>query len=457
MTRAGGKPVRPPGRRGRKLQTLRRLMTDPTGFFQALHRDYGEIAWYEIPGARCCAIFSPELLDELAEKEAVFPPKYPRSRYDVVKSPGLARMQGDDHRRLGRLVASAFSPDRMRIHAEIVAEQVEAHCQRLQAGEKVDIRYFAERLAWEATFGAVFGRDMRAAPETARILARAVKLGYMLSMLPGGAPLARLPLPHMLRALRASKDLDRLAYEAIQRARDPAHPGRDVVSHFVRATERGNSDWHFEKDTGIRDEAFSLVFISYETTIIPLVYSAYYLHRNPSARERLAQEADQVLGDRPLQGSDLPKLRYAGAVFNELMRVQSPAQTLVPRPALEESTLGGYSIPQGTVIQVPLPVLHTRADYWGRAEEFLPERWLSDLPEGVASCPRAAFAPFGRAPRACLGAPLATALAVFTLAGLARRFRLEPLAKDLPRRMSADVAFFDGPILVNVSERNQTV
>lgn len=452
---ANGRPALPPGRRGRRLWTLRRLMTDPTGFFEELHRDYGDLAWYEVPGAKCCALFSSELLEELAEKEAVFPPRYPRSRYDVVRSPGLARMRGDDHHRLARLVASAFSPDRMRIHAEIVAEQVEAHCRRLRARENVDIRYFAECLAWEATFGAVFGRDMRAAPEVARVLVRAVKLSYLLGAFPGGARLARLPLPHMLRALRASRELDALAYKAIRRARDPGHPGHDIVSHLVRAAEQGLCDWRFENDTRVRDEGFSLVFISYETTIIPLVYGAYYLSGNPGARKRLEQEADEVLGDRPPAGTDLPRLRYAHAVFNELIRVQSPAQTLVPRPALEDSTLGGHFIPRGTVVQVPLPVLHTRADYWDRADEFLPERWLSERRDETAACSEAAFAPFGRAPRACLGAPFATALAVLTLASLARRFRLEPVEEEIPKRMSADVAFFAGPILVNVVARDR--
>ena len=429
-------------------------MTDPAGFFEKLHREYGDIAAYEVPGTKCCAIFSSELLDELMEKDSRFPPSYPRSRYDAVKSPGLARMRGDDHHRLGEVIASAFAPDRMRIHADILAEQVEEHCGRLRAAEGVDIRYFSECLAWEATFGAVFGRDMRAAPEVARTLASAVKLGYLLSALPGGAPLARLPLPYMLRALRASKELDELAYRAIERARDPEHPGHDVVSHLVRATASGRFNWRFENDTRVRDEGFSLVFISYETQIIPLVYSAYYLARNPAVRERLEREADEVLGDRPLEGADFPKLRYAQAVFNELIRVQSPAQTLVPRPAVEDSVLGGYFIPRGTVIQTPLPVLHLRADYWEQAGEFLPERWLQDSTDGASGCPVHAFAPFSRAPRACLGAPFATALVVFTLAALARRFRIEPVEEEIPRRMSADVAFFDGPVRVNVRERS---
>ncbi len=455
MTPSGnGNQRLPPGRHGGKFRTLRHLMTDPTGFFEGLHAAYGDIARYQTPGANFCAIFSSELLEELMEKDSVFPPSYPRSRYDVVKSPGLARMRGDEHHRLGRLIGSAFSPERMRIHADILADQVNAHCSGLQPGEDVDIRYFAECLAWEATFGAVFGRDARARPEVARTLASAVKLGYLLSALPGGARLARLPLPYMLRALRASKELDALAYRAIERARDPEHAGHDVVSHLVRAVDDGRFDWRFESDRSVRDEGFSLVFISYETQVIPLVYSACYLSRNPAVRERLEREAEEVIGNRPLTGTDFGKLRYAQAVLKELLRVQSPAQTLVPRPAVQDGSLGGYFIPRGTVIQVPLPVLHQRTDYWDRADQFRPERWLSDAPEETTACP-AAFAPFSRAPRACLGAPFATVLLVFTLADLARRFRIEPVAEAIPERLSADVGFFDGPILVNVKGRTQ--
>ena len=446
-------PQLPPGPPRKKLRTLRQMMADTTGFFEALHRDYGDIVSYEVPLTKYCAVFSAELVEEVLEKASLFPPQYPRSRFDVVKSPGLARMRGEDHRRLSKLVAGAFSPDRMRIHADILAEQVEAHCNRLQAGETVDARYLFECIAWEATFGAVFGRDKREAPEVARILARAVKLGYLLSLLPGGAPIARLPLPYMLKALRAARKLDALAYDAIRRARDPGHPGHDVVSYFVRATEQGRVDWTFENDTRIRDEGFSLVFISYETQIIALVYSVYFLSRNPAVRERLEQEADAVAGNRPLQGADFPRLRYAQAVLNELLRVQPPAMSLVSRPALEDTTLGGYSIPRGTVMQIPAHVLHTRADYWDRAEEFRPERWLSDSADGASGCPVHAFVPFSREPRACRGAPFATVLMVLTISSLARRFRLEPVVKEIPKRTSADVGFFDGPILATVEQR----
>ena len=234
---------------------------------------------------------------------------------------------------------------------------------------------------------------------------------------------------------------------------DPAYPGHDIVSHLLRASEQGLHDWRFENDTALRDEAFSIVFISYETQVIPLVYSVFYLSRNAAVRERLAQEADEVVGDRPLRGADFSSLRYAQAVFKELLRIQPPAETFVPRPALEDTSLAGYSIPRGTVIQVPLHVLHSRADYWDCADQFAPERWLSASSDEASPCPEGAFAPFCGGPRRCVAAPFATMLLVFALASVARRVRLEPVVDEIPKRLSADVGFFDGPILATVEER----
>ena len=448
MTLTAGAASLPPGPPKHKFRNFRRLMTDPIGFYKSLHKDYGDIVAYEVPGKKYCAIFSAELVEELFAKDSVFPPLYPSSRFDVVKSPGLARMRGEDRPRLGKLIAGAFSADRMRIHAEILAEQVEEHAAKLRPGETLDFRYFSECLAWETTFSAVFGRRKVPKAEVGRTLASAVKMNFLLSFLPGGTTVGRWPLPYMFKALRASKELDAIAYESIRRARDPAHPGHDIVSHLVRASEQGLEDWRFGNDTLIRDEAFSIIFISYETQIIPLVYSIFYLSRNTAARDRLAREAEEIAGGRPLRGADLPKLRYAQAVFKEILRIQPPAEAYVPRPALQDTSLGGYAIPRGTVIQVPLHVLHKRTDYWDEADRFDPERWLSDSD----ACPKGAFAPFCGGPHYCLGAPFATALVVFALASLARKASLQPVADEIPKRMSADVGFFDGPILAAVGK-----
>ena len=453
MTSTASAASLPPGPPSHKFRNFRQWLADPNGFYDSLHRDYGDIVTFDVPGRKYCTLFSAELVEELFARDAEFPPIFPRSRFDAIKSPGLVRMRGKDRPRLSKLIASAFFEERIRIHADIFAEQIEEHFGRIRPGEKLDFRYVFESLSWEVTFGALFGRDMRPKAEVGRIVASSIKKNLLLSLLPGGMTIGRLPLPHLLKGLRASKELDVMAYEAIQRARDPAHPGNDIVSHLVRASEQGLQEWRFENDSIIRDEAFSLLFGAYEPQIISLVYSLFYLSRNTAARDRLAREADETAGDRPLCGADFPKLRYARAVVMELMRIQPPAEIFVPRPAREDTRFAGYEIPRGTVIQVPLQVLHKRADYWDQADRFIPERWLSASSDGAAACPKGAFAPFCGGSHYCLGAPFATVFLAIALASLARRFNLEPVEDEIPKRMSVDVGFFDGPIFATVGKR----
>ena len=177
-------------------------------------------------------------------------------------------------------------------------------------------------------------------------------MGFLVEALPASGLIERLPLPFVRRANRAAKELDTLAYTAIQRARDANHPGEDVVSHLVRATEEGRADWSYNSDQEIRDEAYALLFGAYEPPVVVIVNALHYLALNPAAREALEHEADTLLDDQPISGADLERLPYARAVALESLRLHPVAEPLVGRIALEDTTLGGYSVPKGTRVQV---------------------------------------------------------------------------------------------------------
>ena len=242
------------------------------------------------------------------DNEHLFPPAYPVSPFDVVKSPGLPRSRGMDHRHLSELYVTAFAAEPMRSHADMLARQAEACVDTFRPGQAMDMRYEFERLAWNGVFCALFGTEAPPDPEIARPILKAAKLKFTVASMPGGTALLKLPLPFLVRALRAAKKLDPYAYAAIQRAGDPQHPGHDAVSHFVNATRQGLANWSFKDDREIRDEAYTMLFSAYEAPVIALVYSVYYLSRNPEARERLEQEADEVAGRRPLRGRGLRQI-----------------------------------------------------------------------------------------------------------------------------------------------------
>ena len=85
----------------------------------------------------------------------------------------------------------------------------------------------------------MIGVDLKVEPELGQSVLDAMKSDMLLSLLPFGLLLKRLPLPHNIRTARQIKALDDQTYRSIERARDPRHGGGDVISHFVRAHEQG--------------------------------------------------------------------------------------------------------------------------------------------------------------------------------------------------------------------------
>ena len=448
------KPL-PPGPKGQRLRNMRQLAGDLDGFFDSLHRNYGDIAYFKVPGAKLCAVFSAELMKEaLVDKEPVLPTAVPWMRFDIVKAPGLVRRHGIEHRRLTKVMIDMFGDDRMRHYCEMLAEQTAAHCERFRPGESVDAREEFERLAWQQTLTALFGSDGLISHEVGRPMLRSLKMGFIVDALPAGGLIERLPWGFVRQARRAAQQLDVLAYDAIRRARDQNHPGHDVTSHLVRTAEGGRADWTFNNDHEVRDEAYAMLLGSYEPAATALVYALHFLALNPAARDRLEEEADTVLGGRPIKGTDLGRLDYARAVALETLRVHPVAEPLVPRAAAEDTTLGGYFIPAGTRVQISPRVLHRRPEYWGEPDEFRPERWLADARKCEVGGPSDAYLAFGKEPRHCRGSRFATALMACALASIARRFRFDPVNNEMPRRGGTGFGTFAGPVMMDVTGRS---
>jgi len=430
---------------------MRRLATDYTGFFHWLHENWGGIVYFDLPDGGHCAIFDPDIAEEvLVRKPALFQKDCPASPFEVIQSPALARMPfGDDHGRLTDLIASAFTAERIAAFRQTAVSEASSFAYELKAGSTIDFRAEVERFTWNALTTSMLGAGRELGPGPGLAMLRAAKLGFILFALPGYNLIRKLPLPHDLKARRTIKPLDEAVYKSIRKAREADRPGTSLIAHLVHATERGESNWSFSSDSEIRDEAYAALVGAWDSAVHVMAYAPHYLSRNPRVRMRLEEEVDGVAGDRPLRAEDLDRLPYAEAVFNELLRLQPPAPLLVPRRAVSDTAAGSYFIPKGTLVEVVPHVMHRRDKYWRDSREFKPERWL-----GGEACPRHAhsYMPFGAEPRACRGIPLAVAVVVFGLAGLARKWRLEPESDELPAD-GLEVGTLGGPIPTKVVSR----
>ena len=231
-----------------------------------------------------------------------------------------------------------------------------------------------------------------------------------------------------------------------------------MISLFVQASERDElrSLGVLDSDEKIRDEVYTIALGNPDVPINAAVFVIYQLSRNPAVRERLEEEADGVLGDRPATAADFERLPYARAVFYETMRVQPPAYagTAQLRETEEDRVLGGFRVPAGTMIHPCVGIPHRKAEYWDGAMEFRPERWLPDAGAGGRDCPARAYMPFGLEPRRCPADQYSTMLLVFAMASFARSFRLDPVSGEPPEREALGVGV-KGPYPVTVARRGR--
>lgn len=175
----------------------------------------------------------------------------------------------------------------------------------------------------------------------------------------------------------------------------------DVFSYFLgedRVTKRKFS----EKQLGA--ECASLIIGGSDTTSSTLATIIYYLSTHPDKYTKLKAEIDPYNG--PLDHANLSKFQYLNAVIKECLRLLPPIRSgMMHRVTPPEGlTIAGTFIPGNINVGVGAYELQHDPRYWGKPDEFIPERWLGEGPE---PCDKTAFLVFSHGPFGCVGKHLA--------------------------------------------------
>ncbi len=408
----------PPGPRlPAPIQTFG-LVARPVPFFERLRRRYGDTFTLRILRAgEMVFISDPPSLKRLfgADRRNTIAPGRNVILRPILGERSLLLQEGEEHLRRRKLMLPPFHGERMRAYEAVMAQATDSEVDSWPIGSESKLHPSMQAITLEVILSAVFGVE----EGTRRDALRTNLIGILAttrSPAAIGMSIDRMRrLPRYRRVAEMLAAADRILFQEIaSRRADPDLESReDILSMLVAARFEDGSKM---SDAELRDQLMTLLMAGHETTATGLAWAFDLLFRAPDKFQRLREEVAGGEGDG-----------YLDAVIKETLRIR-PVVPFVGRELREETELGGYELPAGTVVMPAIYLAHTRPDVYSQPYEFRPERFLDDGPDTYG------WLPFGGGTRRCIGAAFAELEMRIVLSTILRRATLRP-ASDRPERM----------------------
>lgn len=403
---------------------------EPLTYITRWIEEYGDIFTITSPIGQATVVSRPELAQQvLAERYDRYQQK---SRSYVVlrilMGIGLVTSEGEFWRGQRKLVQPAFHRRRLDALFNMMVERVTDCISRLApAADKkvvVDLAPLFSQLTLDIISRAMFSSDVQgSAAEVSRHIA--ILNEYALRMLrrPWLFFLPRrFPTPFNYAQYHSLKSLNQIVAGIIHARRKQLGDHDDLLQMLLSACEEGTG--RGMTDEQLRDEVMTIFVAGHETTANAMAWLLCLVAQNPEVEEQMLAEIDAQGPDTTLTMESLGAFKYVRQAIEESLRVY-PTIWSIGRRCTSEDELGGYRIPVGMNVVVPIFHFHSSDRYWSEPRKFDPARFS---PERRPPSEPMVYFPFGAGPRSCIGNHFAMQeLMIMTVLLLRRyRFRLEP-------------------------------
>jgi cytochrome P450 len=414
---------------------VRRLRTELLESAVALQREYGDLLTWRIGPVRFYQISHPDMVGELLVKQAtsLIKSRVVRWYFQRWMGRGLLLNEGPPWHEQRRKVRWSMQQTPPQAHAPVVVRQARdllaAH-----AGSEVDLAAGLDRLAFYLNVRALLGADAEPALEPLYDAANEVHSTGIAELVSLNVLPDWLPLPSKVRLRQAIRRFDEVLLPLAARRRAAGTPGGDLLSWMLVAEDRQAGTCGMS-DRQARDEVVNLLMGGKETVGASLTWSCYLLACHPEEQELAAGEARAALAGRDPLLEDFPRLGRVQCVIKEAMRLYPPVYSLA-REAIAPVEVGGYRLPRGSQLQVPVYAIHHDERWFAEPERFDSQRFSGDR---EAALPRYAYLPFGAGPRSCVGKQLGYDQCVLVLAWLLSNYHLRLAPGQGPPRLATDI------------------
>jgi cytochrome P450 len=307
-------------------------------------------------------------------------------------------LDGDEHLRMRKLILSPLHGERLARWEGFCERRTLQEIEQWPLGEPLRLRSVTERISLAVILRIVFGiRDPARSDELRRLLPTLFDIPVL--AVPGYLHRAgRLDLGPWSPwgAFRRRRDrIDRLILaEVAERRAEFARGGQDesdeahadLLSMLLASRD---DEGRPMTDRELRDQLVTMLGAGHETTSTSIAWAMERLVRHPAILETLRAELDR--GDTT----------YLDAVIKETLRAR-PVVPQIARYLTEATEIDGCLVPAGTMVMLPMSVIHQDPEVYPDPQAFSPARFLDGKDPGGYS-----WLPFGGGVRRCPGASLA--------------------------------------------------
>ncbi|KAK4400369.1 Flavonoid 3'-monooxygenase [Sesamum angolense] len=148
----------------------------------------------------------------------------------------------------------------------------------------------------------------------------------------------------------------------------------DFLQMLMELSEKQDVNTEFGK-TQIKAMIMDIIIGGAATSSTTIEWVMVEFMRNPEVMEKVHKELNEVVGlDNVVEEFHIPKLVYLDVVIKETLRIHPVGPFLSPRTPSQSCTVGGYSIPKGSMVFINVHSIHKDPVSWDNPLEFVPER-----------------------------------------------------------------------------------